>query len=290
MAGLANGPAVYLLGRQVVDAEELGRFLEAEGVSWTTDSEVGAEVLVEAAGRLCYMSYAAPRPGGNRAYVDNLLSSGHHSCLEHAVWNLLVTGVSRSCSHELVRHRHLSPSQLSQRYVDESDALFVVPPDLEEEVRMAREGASGPAAAAGAAWLAHVEASRELYARLTEYLAEKYWQQRTATCGISQDAVEPARVAAGRVARTEARKFARQTARSVLPNATETKLFLTGNARALRHFLGLRASRHADVEIRRLANAVWGVLATESPAMFGDYRRVDLPDGTFELTTENPPT
>src|SRR5204863_4408334 len=86
--------------------------------------------------------------------------------------------------------------------------------------------------------------------------------------------------------RTARRKNARQAARSVLPNATETKIFVTANARALRHFLEQRGSRHAEPEIRKLANRMLDVLQRESPNLFSDYRRDPLPDGTFEVVTD----
>jgi thymidylate synthase (FAD) len=86
--------------------------------------------------------------------------------------------------------------------------------------------------------------------------------------------------------RTTRRKSARQAARSVLPNATETKIFVTANARALRHFLEQRGSRHAEPEIRKLANAIHAIMVKASPNLFGDYERIALPDGTFELQTQ----
>jgi thymidylate synthase ThyX/5-methylcytosine-specific restriction endonuclease McrA len=98
-------PEVYLLGRQTVDDAELDRFLKDHGVSWQTDTEVAAEALCETAGRTCYMSFLRPRPGGNAAYLHHIKESGHGSVLEHAVWNFLITGISRSCSHEFIRHR-----------------------------------------------------------------------------------------------------------------------------------------------------------------------------------------
>src|SRR5437763_32774 len=85
--------------------------------------------------------------------------------------------------------------------------------------------------------------------------------------------------------KTLRRKLARQAARSVLPNATETKIFVSANARALRHFIEMRASRHAEVEIRKLAVKVLEVMQAEAPALFGDYRLEPLPDGTFEVST-----
>jgi thymidylate synthase (FAD) len=121
-------PAVYLVGKQVIEDRELDRFLTDHGVSWESDSEIAAEVLTETAGRTCYMSFAKPRPGGNSAYLTHIKEVGHGSVLEHAVWNFVFTGVSRSLTHELVRHRAgWAYSQLSQRYVDESIAEYVEP-------------------------------------------------------------------------------------------------------------------------------------------------------------------
>jgi thymidylate synthase (FAD) len=246
-------PEVYLLGRQTVDAAELDRFLRDHGVSWQSDSEVAGEVLCETAGRVCYMSFAKPRPGGNAAYLGNIKESGHGSVLEHAVWNLLVTGVSRSLTHELIRHRAgFGFSQLSQRYVDESVAEYVEPDVIAADPEL------------HALWLDAVGHSHRAYVQLAEKLAAKM-------------AAEPDR--------TARRKAARQAARSVLPNATETKIFVTANARALRHFLEQRGSRHAEPEIRKLANKLLDILQREAPHLFGDYERVPLPDGTVELTT-----
>ena len=87
--------------------------------------------------------------------------------------------------------------------------------------------------------------------------------------------------------KTLRRKMARQAARSVLPNATETKIFVTANARALRHFIELRADEHADVEIRRVAIKMLGLLQKESPNIFGDYVIESLPDGTQVAKTPN---
>jgi len=121
-------PTVYLMGKQETNQAEVDRFLADHGVAWQTDTEIAGEHLVEVAGRLCYLSFAKPRPGGNKAYLDHILEVGHGSVLEHAVWNLLFTGVSRSLTHELIRHRAgFGFSQLSQRYVDESVAEYVVP-------------------------------------------------------------------------------------------------------------------------------------------------------------------
>lgn len=250
---ILHEPTVYLVGRQVVDDAELDRFLADHGVSWQTDSEVAAEQLTEVAGRVCYMSFARPRPGGNKAYLGHILEVGHGSVLEHAVWNFVFAGVSRSLTHELVRHRAgWGYSQLSQRYVDESVAEYVEPDCIAADPELDR------------LWREAVAQSHQAYVKLVEGLAAKF-------------ADEPDR--------TLRRKLARQAARSVLPNATETKIFATANARALRHFIEMRASRHAEVEIRKLAVQVLRLLQQDAPHLFGDYELVPLPDGTFEAVT-----
>ena len=246
-------PTVYLVGRQLVDPSEIDRFLADHGVRWQTDTEVAGEHLVEAAGRVCYMSFAKPRPGGNKTYLDHILEVGHGSVLEHAVWNFVVTGVSRSLTHELVRHRAgWAYSQLSQRYVDESVAEYVEPDVIGEDPEL------------HALWLEAVAHAHRAYVRLVERLADKFKDEPD---------------------KTLRRKLARQAARSVLPNATETKIFVSANARALRHFIEMRASRHAEVEIRKLAVKVLEVMQVEAPNLFGDYRLEPLPDGTREAVT-----
>ena len=225
-------------------------------MTWQSDSEVAAEVLTESAGRVCYMSFAKPRPGGNEAYLGHIKESGHGSVLEHAVWNLLICGVSRTLTHELVRHRAgMGYSQLSQRYVDESVAEYVEPAVIAADPEL------------HAVWQDAVETSHRAYVRLAEMLSAKI-------------AADPA---TKEWSLTERRKSARQAARSVLPNATETKIFVTANARALRNFLEQRGSRHAEPEIRVLANEVCRIMQREAPHIFGDYRLEPLADGTFEV-------
>jgi thymidylate synthase (FAD) len=246
-------PTVYLLGRVQTNAADVDRFLADHGVAWQTDTEVAGEYLVEVAGRVCYMSFAKPRPGGNHAYIDHILEVGHGSVLEHAVWNFLFTGISRTLTHELIRHRAgFGYSQLSQRYVDESVAEYVVPDVIDDHPELRQ------------IWLEAVAQSHEAYMKLTEKLQAVYKDEPD---------------------RTLRRKLARQAARSVLPNATETKIFVTANARALRHFIELRGSRHAETEIRKLAIMVLRVMQKEAPNLFSDYELVPLPDGTFEANT-----
>lgn len=247
-------PTVHLIALSATDPDLVGDFLDAEGASSFKSDAVGSvDFLPELAGRLCYMSYQTPRPGGNQAYLDHILEVGHGSVLEHSVISFVFTGISRSCSHELVRHRTgMSYSQLSQRYVDESDTAFVVPYGVRKDE------------VAYKCWHEAVFKAREAYCELVERLTEVYRDEPD---------------------KTLCRKKARQEARSVLPSATETKIFVTGNVRAWRHFIEQRASRHADREIRHLANKVLEKLQAESRNLFADYVRVDLGDGTFEVET-----
>jgi len=95
--------------------------------------EEHADDLAEQAGRLCYESWERPNPATatNRGYLANIIQQGHFSVLEHASATFYIDGVTRNFTHELIRHRHLSFSEVSQRYVDASDFRFIVHPDLE---------------------------------------------------------------------------------------------------------------------------------------------------------------
>jgi thymidylate synthase (FAD) len=242
-------PKVYLVGRQCAVQDEVARFLADEGLQFSTDTQEAAEILSEIAGRTCYMSFGKGRKS-NQEYIENILVSKHGSVLEHAVWSLLFTGVSRALTHELVRHRAgFSYSQLSQRYVDESDARYVVPPLYQRD------------AALRARWQATIETVRQAYLDLAEASVHYVQQQQP------------------EMAPRDRRKWARQAARSILPNACETKIFVTGNSRAWRHFLELRGSPHADTEIRLLAVEVARVLLKESPNIFHDVQIANEPDG-----------
>jgi thymidylate synthase (FAD) len=174
------------------------------------------------------------------------------SVLEHASVSFYITGISRSCTHELIRHRHFSYSQLSQRYVPDNESQIVVPPGLQDDPEL-RQILSDAA-----------DASRATYAELLSRLEAKFADQANAVLR---------------------RKQARQAARAVLPNATETRIVVTGNYRAWRHFVAVRASEHADVEIRRLAIACLRELVDVAPAVFSDFHIAALADGSEVATS-----
>jgi len=229
---LFRAPRITLIARpQFVEPAHLA-------VQWRGDASDG-ERLAEFAGRICYMSQRNPANRTTAEYLENIKKQGHGSVLEHAVYVLLIEGISRSCSHELVRHRAgFGYSQLSQRYVDESQAAFVVPPAIIGDKALETE------------WEREVGDAQAAYVRAVEALLERYaWVED----------------------RVHRRKLAREAARSVLPNATEVKIVVSANARAWRTMLELRCGEGAELEIRRMAIACLRVLQHEASALFSDF-------------------
>ncbi len=217
-------------------------------VAWETDAD-GGQALAEFAGRACYQSWRKPNPvtATNAGYLHHILEVGHLSVLEHGSVTFYVTGISRSLTHELIRHRHFSYSQLSQRYVPERDAAMVEPDVVADDPDLHAE------------FVAATEAASASYTRILEGLEKKFAD------------VESPRLR---------RKQARQAARSVLPNATETRIVVTGNYRAWRHFVAMRASEQADVEIRAFAVTCLRELQRVAPNVFADFTINELSDGT----------
>lgn len=217
-------------------------------VPWETDAE-GGQALAEFAGRACYQSWSKPNPATatNSSYLRHILEVGHLSVLEHGTATFYFTGVSRSFTHELIRHRHFSYSQLSQRYVPERDAAMVEPEVIAANPELHKK------------FVEASEAAVRAYNELLEGLEATFADVPNATLR---------------------RKQARQAARAVLPNATETRIVVTGNYRAWRHFIAMRATEHADVEIRELAIATLRELQKLAPSVFGDFTISALPDGS----------
>ncbi len=220
-------PEIVPLRVQLVAKTE---FFPPADVPWETDTD-GGQALAEFAGRACYQSWAKPNPvtATNAGYLRHILEVGHLSVLEHGSVSFYLTGVSRSLTHELIRHRHFSYSQLSQRYVPERDAAMVEP-DV-------------------------IAADPELHAIFDEAAAAAVKAYEELLAGLQ-------------------RRFAD------VPNATETRIVVTGNYRAWRHFIAMRATEHADVEIRALAVECLRQLQREVPNVFGDFELGRLDDGT----------
>src|ERR1700754_4282834 len=224
------------------------QFEAPDDVPWETDAD-GGQALAEFAGRACYQSWKKPNPATatNAGYLAHILEVGHFSVLEHGSVTFYLTRVSRSFTHELIRHRHFSYSQLSQRYVPGRDAAMVEPEVIAADPDLHKT------------FVEAAEASVRAYNELLEGLEQKFADEPNGTLR---------------------RKQARQAARAVLPNAAETRIVVTGNYRAWRHFVALRATEAADVEIREVAIACLRELQRVAPNIFADFTISTLPDGT----------
>ena len=262
-------PGVIVLARPEVAMSGLAGFLNGFDESlhfpeYLDDPTMlsGGTQLCKIAGQTCYMSFGRGHTKNDQAtrYFDNLKSSGHGSVLEHANFSLLLYGISRSVTHELVRHRAgVAVSQTSQRYVSGRVLRFVERPEYAQDAQLHEQ------------FLQRIERASSEYDALINKLAEL---QEAGTAILSGEA------------RTDLVKKVRQAARSVLPNETEAPMVLTATARAWRHVIEMRASAHAEVEIRELAVRMFLCLRQTDPILFGDYAVEQLPDGTYVVKTE----
>lgn len=192
-----------------------------ELIAWTPHPER----TVAAAARLCYSSASAVEiarampPEKTKAFITKLVEMGHQSPLEHVSFTFGVDGISRALSHQLVRHRIASYSQKSQRYVDEKEFDWIMPPSIEKN-----------------------PAAKELFEAQLELIRQCYAELCTAV--------------------------PREDARYILPNACETKLVVTMNARSLLHFFRVRCCRRAQWEIQRLAGMMLAEVRKVAPELF----------------------
>jgi thymidylate synthase (FAD) len=245
--------SVRVLARPHWEAAAAEEFLADSAQKWTrTPGATDAEELVEFAGRICYMSFGKRQsPRDNSQYIHNLIRQGHESVLEHANWTFLVAGVSRAFTHQLVRHRiGFSFSQLSQQYHDESDAMFVVPEIVNGRPELLT------------AWQGIVDQARNSYNLLLSRLIEA---EPTLPAGLGDP--------------REVTRAVRSAARSLLPNATETKIVVTANARALRHFFDVRGNIVGDLEMRRVSSELFKAVTKDASSLFADFEIVTLQDG-----------
>lgn len=184
------------------------------------------EKVVSIAAKLCYsksdvdgLITGVLTGNDTEKFIDKLKGMGHESPLEHVSFTFAIEGVSRTLTHQLVRHRIASYSQKSQRYVSENDFEYIVPPSI----------------ANGAGVL--------LYDKLMKQIKQTY------TLLVNMN-------------------IPKEDARYVLPNATETKIIVTMNARSLFNFFSLRCCTHAQWEIRQLANLMLVEVQKVAPILF----------------------
>lgn len=220
----------------------MDKFLIDRGLSWNrSDDACDPELTVEAAGRLCYMSFGPLQyRQSTKEYIENIIDQGHDSVLEHANFTVLVDGISRGLSHQLVRHRvGFSYSQLSQQYHDESNVEFVVPSGLTEDPALLNK------------W--------------------KNWKQETLSLYRELLSARKRLSDSEKISHKEELRLSRTSARSVLPNATTTSIMITGNARAWRNFIKIRGNIVGDIEMRQYCLAIYKLLIKSSPNLFQDF-------------------
>ncbi|MEA4911296.1 MAG: FAD-dependent thymidylate synthase [Oscillospiraceae bacterium] len=211
------------------------------------------ERIVAAAAKLCYADTGADAllegltPEKTAQFVSMLSSLGHESPIEHASFTFAVEGVSRSLLAQLTRHRIASYSVQSQRYVRLDDFRYVTPPAIAENER------------ARALYEETMRRDAAAYEELTELLKAQY---------IKEEATDAADEKAKRAAAARAEKRAIEDARFVLPNACETRLVMTMNARELRSFFKQRCCRRAQWEIRALADEMLRIVSAAAPSLF----------------------
>ena len=208
------------------------------------------EATVAAAAKLCYSPSTIETimdgltPEKTASFVEMLSEIGHESPIEHVSFTFGVEGISRACSHQLVRHRIASYSQKSQRYVSEDSFEYVIPPEV-EAIPEAKEE-----------FIRQMEAIDEGYKRLANLLTEQHKK-----VFISEGAEE-------KEAEKRAKKKAFEDARFLLPNACETKIVVTMNARSLMNFFRHRCCNRAQWEIKEVADQMLSLVLGVAPNLF----------------------
>lgn len=212
----------------------------------TTDNSLNPERVVAAAGKLCYSKsnvidlYQGLNDTETEKFVKMLSSMGHESPIEHISFTFGIEGISRTCSHQIVRHRIASYSQQSQRYVDLQNSFNYILPDAIKNNQKARE-----------IYELSVYSDMEVYKEITNALVEEYTKGITDKKQISL-----------------LTKRALEDARFALPNACETKIIVTMNARTLLNFFKERCCSRAQWEIRDVAYQMLDLVLDVAPNVF----------------------
>ena len=208
------------------------------------------EQVIAAAAKLCYAKsdiqglFDKLTPEKTEAFLEHLASLGHESPIEHVSFTFGIEGVSRALLAQITRHRLASYSVQSQRYVEKSGFDFVIPPEI-EAIPEARE-----------VFLREMEHDAEVYATLRELLVKKHTADNL-KAGMSE---ADAAFAAG--------KKANEDARMILPNACDTRIIVTMNARSLYNFFRQRCCQRAQWEIRAVATEMLRLVKEVAPTLF----------------------
>jgi thymidylate synthase (FAD) len=260
---------VVMVARPHTDISGLRPFLEGfadeldfpQYLDDPTQLEPGAQLL-KTAGQVCYASFGPQRTYNDNAsrYFANQRHGGHGSVLEHAMYSFLCYGISRSNTHEIVRHRAGTAfSQLSQRFVSGKVLRFVERPEYRDHPSLHKR------------FEERIDRAAREYDEVADELLSL---QSEGDQLLSADA------------KTDRRKRVQQSARSVLPNEAETILVLSANVRSWRHMIEMRTDQHAESEIRDLFFRIFLCLRVAEPILFEDYSINAFTDGTFGASTD----
>lgn len=219
------------------------------------------ERVIAAAAKLCYSGSTVDelfeRVDGedNTKFIDHLARMGHHSPLEHISFTFAVEGVSRALTHQLVRHRIASYSQQSQRYVKLDQFEYIIPSAIENNPE-ARE-----------VFVRSMERAQEEYDEIVDILfKEKCNKYAYSLSGFTVTDDEIEEMVSKK--KSDFQKEAIENARYVFPNACESKIIITMNARTLLNFFSLRTCHRAQEEIRSMAIEILKICKKEAPALF----------------------
>ncbi len=208
------------------------------------------EKVISMAAKLCYSSVGVEEIEENlteesvNKFLNMLINIGHESPLEHVSFTFAVEGISRACSHQIVRHRIASYSQQSQRYVKLNQFEYIIPQEI-NEIKEARE-----------LFIDSMKKDQEVYDKLVDILFEKHYNNLIKNGKNEKEA------------KRDAEKKAIEDARYVFPNACETKMVFTMNTRSLYNFLDHRCCERAQWEIRELATEMLKELKKVAPILF----------------------
>ena len=224
-----------------------------------------ADKISAFAAKICYGSMGEEgRP--NIENQKSISKGGHFSVFEHLNYGICLEGITRACSLESNRHRHLSPSQRSTRYTEESDAAIVLEPYYAKLYKKW--------------WVKYDEDHKLWYIQASKTIENHKMEQDLLTDFLNSsersinDYVKQVEVLMKLNPRNlkgvNLRKWARGKARNLLPHSLETRIVYTGNLRAWRHIIELRSAEGAEDEIRVVANKIYEVLKLEAPTHFED--------------------
>ena len=208
------------------------------------------EKVISMAAKLCYSQVGVEEIEKNlteeniEKFLNMLINIGHESPLEHVSFTFAVEGISRACSHQIVRHRIASFSQQSQRYVKLDQFEYIIPPEI-NEIEEAKE-----------VFIDAMNKDQEAYDKLVDILFEKHYNKLIKSGKNEKEA------------KRQAEKKAIEDARYVFPNACETKMVFTMNTRSLFNFFDHRCCERAQWEIRELATEMLRQVKVVAPILF----------------------